>query len=73
MQGCPQSKSKKLNPFASKISLKAIMNFVKTKKPKLNFFILKRTIQKKSDLFLNNSKENACFVTERHSKQETNP
>jgi hypothetical protein len=35
MQGCPQSKRKKLNLFVSKISLKAIMNFLKTKKPKL--------------------------------------
>jgi hypothetical protein len=41
MQGCPQSKSKKLNLFVSKISLKAIMNFVKTKKPKLVFSIAK--------------------------------
>ena len=36
-------------------------------------FLLKRTIQKKSDLSLNNSKENTCFVIERHSKKETNP
>jgi hypothetical protein len=49
------------------------MNFLKTKKPKLKVFLLKRTIQKKSDLSLNNSKENTCFVIERHSKQETNP
>jgi hypothetical protein len=35
--------------------------------------ILKRTIQKKSDLSLNNYKENTHFVIERHSKQETNP
>jgi hypothetical protein len=27
----------------------------------------------KSDLSLNNSKENARFVIERHSKKETNP
>jgi hypothetical protein len=49
------------------------MNFVKTKKPKLKSFLLKRTIQKKSDLSLNNSKENTCFVIERHLKKETNP
>jgi hypothetical protein len=49
------------------------MNFLKKKKPKLKVFLLKRTIQKKSDLSLNNSKENTCFVIERHSKQETNP
>ena len=49
------------------------MNFLKTKKPKLKSFILKRTIQKKYNLSLNNSKENTCFVIERHSKQETNP
>jgi hypothetical protein len=35
--------------------------------------LLKQTIQKKSDLSLNNSKENTRFVVERHSKQETNP
>jgi hypothetical protein len=49
------------------------MNFLKIMKPKLKSFLLKRTIQKKSDLSLNNSKENICFVIERHSKQETNP
>ena len=49
------------------------MNFLKTKKPKLKSFLLQRTIQKKSDLSLNNSKENTFFVIERHSKQETNP
>jgi hypothetical protein len=39
MQGCPQSNiKKKLNLFVSKISLKAIMNFLKTKKPKLKVF-----------------------------------
>ena len=36
-------------------------------------FLLKRTIQKKSDLSLNNSKENTSFGIERHSKKETNP
>jgi hypothetical protein len=30
--------SKKLNLFVSKISLKEIMNFLKTKKPKLKVF-----------------------------------
>ena len=49
------------------------MNFLKTKKPKLKSSLLKRTIQKKYDLSLNNSKENTCFVIERHSNQETNP
>jgi hypothetical protein len=49
------------------------MNFLKTKKPKLKSSLLKRTIQKKSNLSLKNSKENTCFVIERHSKQETNP
>jgi hypothetical protein len=49
------------------------MNFLITKKPKLKSSLLKRTIQKKSDLSLKNSKENTCFVIERHSKQETNP
>jgi hypothetical protein len=49
------------------------MNFLKTKKPKLKVFFLKRTIQKKSYLSLNNSKENTPFAIERHSKQETNP
>ena len=49
------------------------MNFLKTKKPKLKVFFLKRTIQKKSYLSLNNSKENTHFAIERHSKKETNP
>ena len=49
------------------------MNFLKTKKPKIIVLFLKRTIQKKSDLSLNNSKENTRFVIEKHSKQETNP
>ena len=49
------------------------MNFLKTNKPKLKSSLLKLTIQKKSDLSLNNSKENTHFVIERHSKQETNP
>jgi hypothetical protein len=49
------------------------MNFLKNKETQTKSFLLKRTIQKKSDLSLNNSKENTCFVIERHSKQETNP
>jgi hypothetical protein len=49
------------------------MNFLKTRKPKLKISLLKRTIKKKFDLSLNNSKEDTCFVIERHSKQETNP
>ena len=49
------------------------MNFLKTKKPKLKSSLLKRTIQKKYDLSLNNSKENTGFGIERHSKKETNP
>jgi hypothetical protein len=49
------------------------MNFLITKKPKLKSSLLKRTIQKKYNLSLKNSKENTCFVIERHSKQETNP
>ena len=49
------------------------MNFLKTKKPKLKIFFLKRTIQKKSYLSLNNSKENTGFRIEGHSKKETNP
>jgi hypothetical protein len=69
MQGCPQSNIKQeIKSFCF-----SIMNFLKTKKPKLKSSLLKRTIQKKSDLSLNNSKENTCFVIERNSKQETNP
>jgi hypothetical protein len=50
------------------------MNFLKKKKKKLTKgFLLKRTIQKKSDLSLNNSKENTFFVIERHSKKDNNP
>jgi hypothetical protein len=67
MQGCPQSNIKKeIKSFCFK-------NFTKNNETQTKGSLLKQTIQKKSDLSLTNSKENTCFVIERHSKKETNP
>jgi hypothetical protein len=58
MQGCPQSNIKQeIKSFCFKNFTKSYNELSENKQTQTKIFLLKRTIQKKSNLSLNNSKE----------------
>jgi hypothetical protein len=74
MQRCPQSNIKQeIKSFCFKNFTKSNNERSQNNETQTKGSLLKQTIHKKSDLSLNNSKENTHFVIERYSKQETNP